>query len=150
MSVYYQLNGFDGLPEIFTQPSYTCVLSLLRKLKSFGSLEITGRRAVDGLFDITFHYFSHCSRRNDVTEGTVPGNLLRITTHFRIAQTRYCVDISVYHRYIGDHSVYRRSFKDKFVTIRAIGGEKLGNRVYIANAQLRLHENRGFSRILDA
>ena len=34
-------------------------------------------------------------------------------------QTRYCVDISVYHRYIGDGSVYRRSFKDKFVTIRA-------------------------------
>ena len=37
-----------------------------------------------------------------------------------IAQTRYCVDISVYHRYIGDGSVYRRSFKDKFVTIRQL------------------------------
>ena len=113
MSVYYQLNGFDGLPEIFTQPSYTCVLSLLRKLKSFGSLEITGRRAVDGLFDITFHYFSHCSRRNDVTEGTVPGNLLRITTHFRIAHIiirpgiasiyRDIIGISAMNRYIGDH-----------------------------------------------
>ena len=32
----------------------------------------------------------------------------------------------------------------------AKGGEKLRNRVYIANAQLRLHENRGFSRILGA
>ena len=131
---------------------------VIRKFKSFGSLEITGRRAVDGLdravdglFDITFHYFSHCSRRNDVTEGTVPGNLLRITTHFRIAQTRYCVDISVYHRYIGDGSVYRRSFKDKFVTIRAIGVQIIRNRVYIANALLRLHEQIGdLSRILDA
>ena len=36
------------------------------------------------------------------------------------------------------------------MTIRAIGDFMLGNRVYIANAQLRLHENRGFSRILDA
>ena len=47
-----------------------------------------------------------------------------ITTHFHIAQTRYCVDISVCHRYIGDDSVYRRSFEDKFVTIRAMGGDK--------------------------
>ena len=37
-----------------------------------------------------------------------------------------------------------------FVTIRALGGEKLRNRDYIANALLRLSENRGFSRILDA
>ena len=143
MSVYYQLNGFDGLPEIFTQPSYTCVLSLLRKLKSFGSLEITGRRAVDGLFDITFHYFSHCSRKFTTYYYT-----FSYRSHHH--QTRYCVDISGYHRYIGDGSVYRRSFKDKFVTIRAIGAYELRNRVYIANAQLRLHENRGFSRILDA
>ena len=63
-----------------------------------------------------------------ITFPTVPGNLLRITTHFRIAQTRYCVDISVYHRYIGDGSVYRRSFKDKFVTIRAIGDQIIRNR----------------------
>ena len=93
---------------------------VIRKFKSFGSLEITGRRAVDGLdravdglFDITFHYFSHCSRRNDVTEGTVPGNLLRITTHFRIAHIiirpgiasiyRYIIGISAIIRYIGDH-----------------------------------------------
>ena len=116
MSVYYQLNGFDGLPEIFTQPSYTCVLSLLRKLKSFGSLEITGRRAVDGLFDITFHYFSHCSRKFTTYYYT-----FSYRSHHH--QTRYCVDISVYHRYIGDGSVYRRSFKDKFVTIRAIGDQ---------------------------
>ena len=86
---------------------------VIRKLKSFGSLEITGRRAVDGLFDITFHYFSHCSRRNDVTEGTVAGNLLRITTHFRIAHIiirpgiasiyRDIIGISAMDRYIGDH-----------------------------------------------
>ena len=86
---------------------------VIRKFKSFGSLEITGRRAVDGLFDITFHYFSHCSRRNDVTEGTVPGNLLRITTHFRIAHIiirpgiasiyRDIIGISAMDRYIGDH-----------------------------------------------
>ena len=116
---------------------------VIRKLKSFGSLEITGRRAVDGLFDITFHYFSHCSRKFTTYYYT-----FSYRSHHH--QTRYCVDISVYHRYIGDGSVYRRSFKDKFVTIRAIGAEKLRNRVYIANAQLRLHENRGFSRILDA
>ena len=115
---------------------------IIRKLKSFGSLEITGRR-VDGLS-------TGSSISLFITFPTVPGNLLRITTHFRIAQTRYCVDISVYHRYIGDGSVYRRSFKDKFVTIRAIGDHTIRNRVYIANAQLRLHENRGFSRILDA
>ena len=121
---------------------------VIRKLKSFGSLEITGRRAVDGLFDITFHYFSHCSRRNEMPQ---TGTNIRYTVLFLdIAQTRYCVDISVYHRYIGDGSVYRRSFKDKFVTIRAIGVHTIRNRVYIANAQLRLHENRGFSRILDA
>ena len=91
MSVYYQLNGFDGLPEIFTQPSYTCVLSLLRKLKSFGSLEITGRRAVDGLFDITFHYFSHCSRK--------------FTTYYYTFSYR---SDPVLRRYIGISSVYRR------------------------------------------
>ena len=38
----------------------------------------------------------------------------------------------------------------KFVTIRAMSDYELRNRVYIANAQLRLHENRGFSRILGA
>jgi hypothetical protein len=58
--------------------------------------------------------------------------------------------VSIYYRYIGDDSVYRRSFKDKFVTIRAIGDHTIRNRVYIANAQLRLHENRRFSRILGA
>ena len=36
------------------------------------------------------------------------------------------------------------------LTIRAIGDFRLGNRDYIANAQLRLHENLGFSSILDA
>ena len=37
------------------------------------------------------------------------------------------------------------------MTIRAIGVQKLGNRVYIANALLRLHEQIGdLSRILDA
>ena len=36
------------------------------------------------------------------------------------------------------------------VSERAIGGHTIRNRDYIANAQLRLHENRGFSRILDA
>ena len=53
-------------------------------------------------------------------------------------------------RIFGFVSIYRRSFKDKFVTIRAIGAHQFRNRVYIANAQLRLHENRGFSRILGA
>ena len=33
------------------------------------------------------------------------------------------------------------------MTIRAIGVYELRNRVYIANAQLRLHEHRGFSVI---
>ena len=36
------------------------------------------------------------------------------------------------------------------MTIRAIGVYELRNRVYIANAQIRLHENRRFSRILGA
>ena len=124
---------------------------VIRKFKSFGSLEITGRRAVDGLdravdglFDITFHYFSHCSRKFTTYYYT-----FSYRSHHH--QTRYCVDISGYHRYIGDGSVYRRSFKDKFVTIRAIGDFMLGNRVYIANALLRLHEQIGdLSRILDA
>ena len=59
--------------------------------------------------------------------------------------------VSRYHRYIGDDSVYRRSFKDKFVTIRAMGDHFIRNRDYIANAQLRLREKIGdFSRILDA
>jgi hypothetical protein len=39
---------------------------------------------------------------------------------------------------------FRSTLKDKFVTIRALGGDIIRNRDYIANAQLRLHENRGF------
>ena len=69
---------------------------IIRKLKSFGSLEITGRRAVDGLFDITFHYFSHCSRRNGIVQTSV---------------TRYYLGYRsdpVMRRYIGISSVYRR------------------------------------------
>ena len=122
----------DGLKSLLNL--HTHASSYYPKLKSFGSLEITGRRAVDGLFDITFHYFSHCSRRNEMPQ---TGTNIRYTVLFLdIAQTRYCVDISVYHRYIGDGSVYRRSFKDKFVTIRAIGDHELRNRVYIGHNRI--------------
>ena len=117
VAIRVELNGFDGLSEIFTQPSYTCVLLLYENLNHLGHL----KSRVDGLS-------TGSSISLFITFPTVPGNLLRITTHFRIAQTRYCVDISVYHRYIGDDSVYRRSFKDKFVTIRAMGGDTIRNR----------------------
>ena len=55
---------------------------VIRKLKSFGSLEITGRRAVDGLDGLS----TGSSISLFITFPTVPGNLLRITTHFRIAK----------------------------------------------------------------